>query len=946
MANKLNVKKKKTDPKKYLKGLSINEMEDIETAVEEALENPVGTFTAVNREMAFRLSNLNKMVKTIGIDTKYIRKAIDRIDKKIDGLDGGSDFSLGDALGVGAGAFALRKWAAGLLNGLGNFTSKGAAGSKASTSMVERGLSGPLSKAFGASLKGLSSLLTPLAVLDSQDDYVLEKTAGGREDSRNVRKEYGDELLSKARKEFQPWYGASNLNVEDKNDREYVRKYLEKHKLASNQKVVPPKKENKIPNAINKKLMKAIEAGSQERTSSAPTNVFREFNPTERAEIIKDRLKLMTEVPGMMGEGMAPGVGGPGSTYAPSTFPGSTGTGSSGGGNGGDEGGNWGGGSDGNEGGNGGGGGNSWGGEGGIGDTATKTSGGGQYRPVRELSASDLSDHVINTIAGEVRMSSKEGVDAVINTMFNRLGTKGYGKSNTLEDVAMAGKGTERVQYKGYRQATKEEAEMIRARIREVASGKVPDNTHGAQEFRAATYTGPWAQRHPEKVNIGGNNFAKNTKSDAIGPYMSYDTPRDIEPSKGTTKTAGEIIQSTQPSVHMPTSKMIVSDSEQKNRPQWTGGQGKLLIQGADGKTYAYNAGSGSRTNYSYPSIPFGTYSIDKHNTVEENRSAHPHMASTGRSSFDINKGQPIYDPKIGRNRTAILIHKALGERMGTQGCLGIGPKQWNEAEKQIIELQKRGDVVLESKPDGSFAIHLANEFPGTITKNEKKFIDDTLKKQADSQGKTVAEVKAEGKKAYEKAERNGEINTRSYKKTSDTNDLEERHKPAPVGPPKKELTLDEKQKKLKEEHDRLMLDRKNDPKPPVKKDYGPKSFKEAVPNWVSLFETDPKKITPTLKKSDVTEELVKSAVEEAKQATEAAAKASEAVKNAPVNPPPKIPQTASNPAPLSKLSKTVKKTVVNPTEKTPGTDSNKTNIQVPLSNYGDPKPDPYSSGW
>jgi hypothetical protein len=86
--------------------------------------------------------------------------------------------------------------------------------------------------------------------------------------------------------------------------------------------------------------------------------------------------------------------------------------------------------------------------------------------------------------------------------MMNRLGTKTYGPSGNLEEVARAPG-----QYTGYRKANEKEAAMIRSRIKAIASGELPDITKGSNEYRAFWYHGPWAQKHPEGINIGGNVF-------------------------------------------------------------------------------------------------------------------------------------------------------------------------------------------------------------------------------------------------------------------------------------------------------------------------------------------------------------------------------------------------------------------------------------------------------
>ena len=146
----------------------------------------------------------------------------------------------------------------------------------------------------------------------------------------------------------------------------------------------------------------------------------------------------------------------------------------------------------------------------------------GTYRPVYNLSDADLDQRVVNTIAGEVSTKNPEGVDAVVNNMLNRVGSKGWGPSRNLLEVARA-KG----QYAGYRQASAAETERIRSRIRAIASGGVPDNTHGSNAYRAAYYHGPWYQKHAaSSVVIGGNRFAYEGGV-RNGPFAPYDKPKE-----------------------------------------------------------------------------------------------------------------------------------------------------------------------------------------------------------------------------------------------------------------------------------------------------------------------------------------------------------------------------------------------------------------------------------
>jgi hypothetical protein len=144
----------------------------------------------------------------------------------------------------------------------------------------------------------------------------------------------------------------------------------------------------------------------------------------------------------------------------------------------------------------------------------------GTYRPVYKLTPKDTSDAVVNTIAGEAIGGNPKSIDAVINNMLNRVGTHTYGPSGNLEEVARA-KG----QYTGYRTPGVAEAELIRSRIRSIASGGVPDSTKGSNEYRADWYHGPWGWNHPEATHVGGNAFAYNPKG-GVGPYAAYAQPK------------------------------------------------------------------------------------------------------------------------------------------------------------------------------------------------------------------------------------------------------------------------------------------------------------------------------------------------------------------------------------------------------------------------------------
>ena len=150
----------------------------------------------------------------------------------------------------------------------------------------------------------------------------------------------------------------------------------------------------------------------------------------------------------------------------------------------------------------------------------------GKYRPVYKPGDKDLSDKVVDTIAGEASTRNPAAIDAVINNMFNRLGTRGYGPSGNLEEVARSqGESGRQPQYTGYRQTSAQEAEFIRSRIKAIASGGMPDTTKRSMEYRGAYLYNEFARRHPEGVGVGGNWFFPTGARE--GPYRAYDKPHE-----------------------------------------------------------------------------------------------------------------------------------------------------------------------------------------------------------------------------------------------------------------------------------------------------------------------------------------------------------------------------------------------------------------------------------
>jgi hypothetical protein len=188
----------------------------------------------------------------------------------------------------------------------------------------------------------------------------------------------------------------------------------------------------------------------------------------------------------------------------------------------------------------------------------------GTYRPVYPLSDIDLSPEVINTIAGEA-LNNKESIDGVINNMLNRVGAeKNWGN---LRDVARSPG-----QYEGYRNASDEQAEFIRSRIKEIASGKVPSNIGAATEFRAQYYVmgegyGKTFEREARKQGYlqPGPNDNIYAETFPAGPYA----PRKAEEvEKIKTENAAKINKSYTPEEIAEFKRLLMEkqQSEAKNK--------------------------------------------------------------------------------------------------------------------------------------------------------------------------------------------------------------------------------------------------------------------------------------------------------------------------------------------------------------------------------------------
>ena len=165
---------------------------------------------------------------------------------------------------------------------------------------------------------------------------------------------------------------------------------------------------------------------------------------------------------------------------------------------------------------------------------ARASEGPGKYRPVYALGEADLSQRTADIIAGEAIRKNPESIDAVINNMLNRVGSKGWGPSKNLLDVATA-PGQYEAAWKGAK-ASPSETEFIRSRIKALASGGVPDNTNGANSYRAESYyrgegrDKTWARTlGVNGTVVGGNRYTYDPNA-ANGPYAPYATSKDVPP--------------------------------------------------------------------------------------------------------------------------------------------------------------------------------------------------------------------------------------------------------------------------------------------------------------------------------------------------------------------------------------------------------------------------------
>jgi hypothetical protein len=352
----------------------------------------------------------------------------------------------------------------------------------------------------------------------------------------------------------------------------------------------------------------------------------------------------------------------------------------------------------------------------------------GLYRKPYQLTSADLSDKVVNKIAGEIIGKDQKGMDAVIDVALNRIGAKGYQNNSSLEGVLYAPG-----QFTGYRaQTDAATAALIRERIKAKASGAEPDITKGANEYRAKSYVfgsgkGKDFYQDAEKegfVNIGDNIYAHRGDFTG-GPHAAREqgtprvtpeqvTPEQLAERRGQVfaergqKLAGMVAPTPPVTPVTPggggfagggatgTTQAPVSADVQKARPDYW----KSTMSTPWGETVSFGTGGKGRG-----SLPIGTYDVGYHRAGK---------IQPGHS-FELT-GQATFDPKFGgAQRTGLLIHKAydLGP-LKSHGCIAVDQKQYDEFYNHLDSyIKENGPVVLTVNPDGTSRIELASAHKG-----------------------------------------------------------------------------------------------------------------------------------------------------------------------------------------------------------------------------------------
>jgi hypothetical protein len=152
------------------------------------------------------------------------------------------------------------------------------------------------------------------------------------------------------------------------------------------------------------------------------------------------------------------------------------------------------------------------------------------HRQPYTLGPRDTSNMALDIIAREARPNDVASIDAVIDNVLNRVGGSGFsGKTDSVYNVL-----TSPEQYEAYKflqsgrfkPATAEQRALVRERLEAKASGKLPDVTGGATEYRASSYVEgrgknkTFARRAAAQnaPNIGGNVYTTLPGTE-VGPH-------------------------------------------------------------------------------------------------------------------------------------------------------------------------------------------------------------------------------------------------------------------------------------------------------------------------------------------------------------------------------------------------------------------------------------------
>lgn len=918
MANKLKVNKKKTSSSRYFKGLSVAEMDDVEQSVEEALENPAGTFTIVTQELNFRLSNMQKSIKTIGIDTKYIRKAIDKLDKKLDDIrSGGSGFNLGDAASLGAGALALRGGATAL-------ATKGA------------------SRFAGRALLGRAGLigLTALAVHEVMN-YV------------DPPDESGESSLDK-------WLGR---NVFDLNGKmyEWTGIGVDRKKYPLYDKVNQTKK-------IIDRLTSATMVDSYNKQSPS---AFKELTPTERAEIISKKLKIMTEIPNTATKQTIPEPIDAGAPVSPiqnvpnniapelPKTPGTLNQGTTGGGFSGGGGGGW------------------------SEDNTTTPSavpstssppsttpqkdvivGTGKLKGVQErmkmvydgYRSAGFSDKQARALTAEVGRENGYNPDIMFGThvdphnkkvnlgMLSMQGSRGTGLYNHMKSRGLIDKDGKMIHSQ---ESINAMAEYTR---KEMETN--PDYSKTKKEFldnpnidpeQAAGVLGRnyirWRMDDPRYAshNIKRQNYLKDiTKITSDSQFKEPEkiasaSPPSVEKIKPETDTTGigSVKQKQQGKIR---GQLLNEKTESQLRYVSEKAGVEIEVTSGEQMDLKKAIAMGARKEGKKWILPDGT------------------VARTGSTRHDESTGAAdvkLKDPKTGKYydmETAEGRAKAQEVvKYATQaGMTGFGYGV-NYMGRETMHLGGGTEASWKTTKSGAGQVEWIEKAREHGKKLPSVNAIDWFKQQKNEVGKlNVQEANARNLPPTSPLamtpERRARILANAKKQTtitksSDDSYFSDRYSPS-LKKKEKETNLTAKQEELVKKHRAFILDKNSDPKPPVKKKYDTTPFNELFPNFSTAADPNfgAKKITPENNPTDVAIEMSKKALEESKiVSTKIEENTKDLIKKSVATPAPKLPQSSANKPPLSNLPKTAKKNVSNPTDKTPGTDSAKTNKPVPL---------------